>query len=554
LSALIGKKIANWALEELLVPQPYLFKLILTTWEYTKGVAEVTSWGVGAAYNVALHCVGREIELVPATAKRTAGETQLYNLQVKNGEKKVIGAVQPDRMRIQTGECTWGSPDWSCYGEVVGPDRVTAEFGYLPVATSTLTVTPGKLHSLTLSPRSSEIRVDEPTSVFLIAGKDFFGNEVQTSIGVGHSEAHLSIVPEGECSDLLRTCTAYRAGRHAVTVTQGNVSDVVEVQVRDNVLRLTPEAGEVPAGEPQAYSAEEVTWKGEVVRPTVEFGGGPNEATLTISPDGSCDQIAGTCTPSVAGPHTVRASTERLSAEASLIARQEGEEEGGGDSASYLYWSGTISLDWGLEQLSLPGDRERGEAEWKVAVLTYGGSTVEAGIPFNYETTWSYLAEGHNTDTSQGCGFGSLITKYEAGLEGTYVFAGGGTQNELLTLVIHPDSYRVALGTPPGEFSNKIYLCNGSLYKETHGSVSLFSLFTCGGAASVTPLPRQGTRIVAAMDGVSCGKIFEGSKYHLALDLTVVCVDTNEAPDGNWECPDSSSAQPATSARSTLGA
>lgn len=422
MSSLIGKKITDWALGELFTARlPPIVNMTMNTWEYTKGVADLSSWGVGASYNVALHCVGRKIELVPATAKRAAGETQLYNLQVKNSAGRVIGAVQPDRMQIETGKCTWGSPDWACYGEKVGQDRVRAGFGQLPDATGFLTVTPGSLHSLSLSPRSSEVGVDELTGQLSVVGKDFFGNEVPTSIGPGNSEAHLDIAPEGHCSDSLRNCSAHQAGPHAVTVSQGKVSDVVELRVRADSLRLTPASATISSGGSQTYAVEEVSGGGKVLR-SVPIGVGPGDAKLSVTPSGSCNQAA-SCTAYSHGAHTVTAEAGAASGTALLEVERDGHEqclgtgggEGGGAEGSALGagteravssaasgsgWSAPFALSLGFETVGLPQVSENAAGD---GVVVWNGSGSVTAATRSAGGPWSVLRLGSalNGDGSQ---------------------------------------------------------------------------------------------------------------------------------------------------------
>ncbi len=415
MSALIGKKVTDWALGELITGArlPAVVNVVMTTWEYTQGVAAVSAWGVGASYNVALHCVGRKIELVPATAKRAAGETQLYDLQVENSAGEVIGAVQPDRMQIETGRCAWGSPDWACYGEKVGKDRVRAEFGQLPAATGILTVTPGRLHSLALSPRSPEVGVDELTGPFSVVGKDYFGNEVPTSIGPGSAEADLTIAPEGHCSDSLRSCSAHQAGPHAVTVSQGRVSDVVELRVRADSLRLTPASATIPSGGSQAYAVEEISGAGKVLR-SVPVGSGPGDAKLSITSSGSCDLAAASCTAHSYGAHTVTADTGSASGTALLEVEREGhdqclqaENHEGGEgegaglragaervrsfAASAPGWSAPFDLSLGFETSGLPQIAEDAEGD---GVVVWNGSGSVTAATRSAGGPWSVLRLG----------------------------------------------------------------------------------------------------------------------------------------------------------------
>jgi hypothetical protein len=186
--------------------------------------------GYEAAYRAAVHCYAARVELVPGKATRVAGEGQLFNLLAYNAKGRQIAAVPPDSMRIGNGECREGNPDWECFGEKAGADPVLASFGDL-VASGELAVKPGPLHSLKLSPNSSQVGVGEPSARFAIVGKDRFGNELPVSIGPLSDEAHLSIAPEGKCEDLTATCVAQAPGPHTITAKAGNTSGEATLEV-----------------------------------------------------------------------------------------------------------------------------------------------------------------------------------------------------------------------------------------------------------------------------------------------------------------------------------
>jgi len=257
---------------------------------YSQGVS-LGKYSYAVAYAAAVHCYAERVQLVPAKISRTAGETQLYNLLAFNAKGREIAAVPPDSMQIGNGECSRGYPDWECFGETVGPDPVVARFGDLPAASGELTVKPGRLHSLKLSPSRSETGIDEPTASFSVVGKDFFGNRLPVEIGPLGGDAQLSIVPEGTCDDLARTCVAHVPGPHAVTAQLGNISDVAEVKVQPNLLRLSPATATVSSGGSQAYAVTEVSAGGKALR-LVPIGNRPGEAKLSLTPSGSCDQAA----------------------------------------------------------------------------------------------------------------------------------------------------------------------------------------------------------------------------------------------------------------------
>ncbi|HEV7400093.1 MAG TPA: hypothetical protein VGN84_07455 [Solirubrobacterales bacterium] len=291
---------------------------------YSQG-ASLGKYAYAVAYAAAVHCYAEQVRLVPAKMSRMAGEVQLYNLLAFNAKGREIAAVPPDSMQIGNGECSRGYPDWECFGEAVGTDPVLARFGDLP-ASGELTVKPGRLHSLKLSPSASKAGIDEPTAPFSIVGKDFFGNRLPVEIGSLGGNAHLSIAPEGKCDDLTRTCVAQVPGPHAVTVQLGSIGDVAEVKVLPNELRLAPATATVSSGGSQAYAVTEASAGGKALRP-VPIGNGPTEAKLSIAPSGSCDQAAGSCTAYSFGSHTVTAETGTATGTALLEVEREGHDQ-----------------------------------------------------------------------------------------------------------------------------------------------------------------------------------------------------------------------------------
>ena len=288
---------------------------------YAQGVS-LGKYAYAVAYAAAVHCYAERVQLVPSKMTRMAGEVQFYNLLAFIAKGREIAAVPPDSMQISNGECHRAYPDWECFGEAVGPDPLLARFGELS-AGGELTVRPGPLHSLKLSPDPSGVGIDEPTVPFSVVGKDFFGNQLPVAIGPLSDDARLSIVPEGECDDLARTCVGHKPGPHAVTAQRGGISDVAEVKVLPNELRLTPTIATIASGGSQPFTVAEESAGGKPLR-SLPIGSGPGEAKLSITPSGSCDQAAGSCTAYSFGPHTVTGEAQGATGTALLEVEREG--------------------------------------------------------------------------------------------------------------------------------------------------------------------------------------------------------------------------------------
>lgn len=151
------------------------------------------------------------IAIAPASATIAAGDSQAYT------------ATGFDRFNNNIGDVTAGttfsiSPNGSCSGNACtasapGPHTITGSNGTM-TATASLTVTPGALDHITVSPASATIAAGG-NQTYSAAGFDRFNN----SLGDVTAATTFSIAPNGSCTGA--TCTATVAGTHTVTGNNG---------------------------------------------------------------------------------------------------------------------------------------------------------------------------------------------------------------------------------------------------------------------------------------------------------------------------------------------
>src|SRR5205814_2370894 len=213
------------------------------------------------------------IVISPASASITAGGSQTYTAQAFDASNNSLGDV--------TGSTTFTiSPDGSCTGNTctatqAGSHTVTGSSGG-QTSNATLTVNPGPLHHLALSPASATIG-SGGSRTYTAQGRDQYDN----SLGDVTANTTFTISPNGPCTGA--TCTATAAGAHSVTGNDGG-SQAYTAQGRD---AYDNSLGDVTAG-----------------------------TTFTIGSDGSC--TGATCTATTSGAHTVTGTDAGKTGTASL--------------------------------------------------------------------------------------------------------------------------------------------------------------------------------------------------------------------------------------------
>ncbi len=150
------------------------------------------------------------------------------------------------------------------------------------------------LAHLALSPTSASITSGASQS-YTVEGFDAANNDLGPL-----TNATLAISPDGSCTAY--TCTASTAGAHTVTATDGAAQGTATLTVTSvplDHLALSPASSSITSGAAQTYTVEGFDASNDDL-------GSLTDATLLISPDGSC--TAYTCTATTAGTHTVTAT------------------------------------------------------------------------------------------------------------------------------------------------------------------------------------------------------------------------------------------------------
>ncbi len=157
---------------------------------------------------------------------------------------------------------------------------------------------------LTLSPASSSIE-SGAALVYTVQATDTAGTTFDVT-----SASTITIAPDGSCTGA--TCTATALGPHTVTATLGGTSTTASLTVTASTvdhIAISPSSSTIAAGSSQAYTVQ-----------AFDTGGGSVDVTsassFSIAPDGSC--TANSCTASAGGAHTVTATYNGRTAQATL--------------------------------------------------------------------------------------------------------------------------------------------------------------------------------------------------------------------------------------------
>jgi parallel beta-helix repeat protein len=242
------------------------------------------------------------IVISPATASIAAGGFQTYTVQAFDTKGNSFDATSSSTFTI--------APDGSCAANVCtatksGPHTVTAnDQGF--TSTASLTVTPGPLDHLALSPSSATIAAGA-AQTYTADGRDQYNN----SLGDVTSTTTFSISPDGTCTGA--SCTATTTGAHTVTGTKsgktGTASLTVTAGALDHLI-LSPASATLIAGQSQTYTAEGRDQYDN------SLGDVTASTTFSIAPDGSC--TGASCTATAAGAHTVTGTKNGKTGTASL--------------------------------------------------------------------------------------------------------------------------------------------------------------------------------------------------------------------------------------------
>lgn len=243
------------------------------------------------------------LKILPNTnVQMTAGQKMTFVVDGLGPNLKELGPEPGATVTMvpNGGPC----PAQACTTTMAGPDGVIATMG--DVTTSIpVTVLPGPLKFFGLAPTTVTIPLGADTN-FAVFGTDAWDNPIDP--GAVESATTFSISPgrpDGWC--VANTCGATTPGAYTVTATSGAFSQSATLTVTATAtatgpldhLTLLPASASIAAGSSETFTVEGYDAANDDLGPVTD-------ATLSISPDGSC--TAYTCTASKAGAHTVTAT------------------------------------------------------------------------------------------------------------------------------------------------------------------------------------------------------------------------------------------------------
>jgi hypothetical protein len=243
------------------------------------------------------------ISVSPASATIAAGGSQAYTASAVDAYGNSLGAV--------TGSTNFTiSPDGSCSGAscsattagshtVTGTDSGKSD-------TSSLSVTPGPIAALVVSPASATITAGG-SQAYSANAIDAYGN----SLGDVTGSTTFTIGPDGSCTGA--NCTGTLAGTDTVTGTDSGAGATASLTVTagpfDHIV-VSPASATISSGGSQDYTAAAFD---SFNNPLGDVTG---STAFTIGPDGSC--TGASCTATIAGAHTVTGTDSGKTDTASL--------------------------------------------------------------------------------------------------------------------------------------------------------------------------------------------------------------------------------------------
>jgi hypothetical protein len=188
------------------------------------------------------------IVLSPASATVTAGSSQPYVVEAYDQYSNDIGnqtsastlTISPD------GSCSAGG----CTATKPGAHTVSSSDGG-KAASASLTVNPGPLDHLSLTPASAAITAGG-SQTYAVEGFDTYNNDLGSFIAT----SSFAISPDGSCSSV--SCTATRAGAHTVTATSQGKSTTAGLTVNPGalaVIAVSPSRISLVVGQTQTFAA-----------------------------------------------------------------------------------------------------------------------------------------------------------------------------------------------------------------------------------------------------------------------------------------------------------
>lgn len=390
--------------------------------------------------------------------------------------------------------------------------------------------------SIEIVPNPMTRRAGEKQSYSLLA-KDEYGRDW------GGITPDTLAINDGVCSAKGQWCESTVSGGHIVEATFGAVYASAELKIKPGPLahlQLNPSSATIQLGETSpAYSA--VGKDGYGNRVPVELGAGPAQLRLSISPDGSCNDVTRACTPAAPGPHQVRLAyggEPAANASSALEVKDDKEEPGGGG----LHWTGSIfySAEWadddtpeiGREFRGLPLLYPQANGTWTVDEPEGAEGVAGAGalLPLSYEVDRHEYAQPYEfCGPSESRGYSLFINATGVGREGFGIY-------------IYPNDYAVQLDAPPSSlFWTGYSSCNGDPEQgEEEVDFDRIVPDCISGVHAGAPLSREGTKVsgkITIHEGTNaCLDASNLGDAYVDVRLRAVCPDGG-APTSTWTCP-----------------
>ncbi|MGH2830850.1 MAG: beta strand repeat-containing protein, partial [Actinomycetota bacterium] len=187
------------------------------------------------------------LTLSPSSSTIVAGASQAYTATAEDEFGNSLGDVTATTVFSigPNGSCTGAS----CTATVAGGHTVTGTNGAAN-GTASLSVVPGPVASITLTPPASTITAGA-SQTYTVNGFDSYGNP----IGDVTPTTTFSIAPNGSCAG--NACSATVAGPHTVTATNGPANATASLTVNAGppaTLVLAPATATITAGGSQTYT------------------------------------------------------------------------------------------------------------------------------------------------------------------------------------------------------------------------------------------------------------------------------------------------------------
>ena len=245
------------------------------------------------------------IAISPTSASVTAGSGQTYAVEAYDANGTDLGNV--------TGSSTFAiTPDGSCSAAtctatLAGSHTITATYSG-KTAGATLLVVAGAASRISVSPSTATITAGG-SQAYAATAYDQYGN----TLGDVTGGTTFAFNGGPACSG--NVCSTTKAFSWTVVASYGSLGTYVTLNVTPGPaasLVLNPASTSITLGGGQSYNAEAFDQYGN------DIGNLASSSSFSIAPDGTCTGIS--CSPALAGAHTVTATDGAATGTASLTA------------------------------------------------------------------------------------------------------------------------------------------------------------------------------------------------------------------------------------------